>query len=406
MKKLFYNQQYIDQKDIQAVSKALSSNFITTGPFVEKFEFEFSKKVSVKFSTVLNSGTSALFLANKVLLKKPNEVVLVPALTFSATANAVRLNGAEVVFVDCDPSTGLITPENVEKAIILSKKKFSKVPSGIWVTHYAGQVVDLKEIHNIVKNKNMWIAEDACHALGSEYFDNNSWKKVGSCQYSKLSVFSFHAVKNITMGEGGVVSTNDKKIHSEINLLRSHGIIRNRDLIQCKKNLFEIKNKFNQQWFYDIFEIGFNFRIPDILCALGVSQLKKLRKFVQKKKKLVAHYDRLLKPFDEKIKPLQKIDNNKVAWHLYPVLIDFNIINISKVDLFKYLAKKNIFLQVHYIPLPLISYYKNRYRFKDLNKQFSGAINFYKKEISLPLFYNLSLNEITKLIKILKKVTI
>ena len=256
MKFIPYGRQFIDNKDKNLVLKSLSQDLITTGPFVKKFELEIKKYLSCKFSYVCNSGTSALHLAMLSVGLEKNDIVLMPAVNFIASYNMAKLMQLKVYLVDVDEHTGQVTSDNILKCI--KRYKIKKIKALI-VMYNGGYPESSKEFYEIKKKYNFFLIEDACHAFGSEYKHRNKYIKTGSCKHADISTFSLHPLKTITSGEGGIITTNNKKISSRIELFRNHGILRNK----------------TKHWKYDVLETGFNYRLSDLNCALGLSQLKK-----------------------------------------------------------------------------------------------------------------------------------
>ena len=366
MKTIPYGRQYIDSHDIRLVSKALKEDLITTGRYVKKFENKISKFFKVKYAASCNSGTAALHLALMAISLEKNDVVIMPAINFIAVYNMARLMNAKIFLADVDPLTGQMTPETLLRCIKNNKLKRIKAIVTMYLGGYPENVI---EFYNIKKKFNCYLIEDACHALGSKYLFNRKFLSVGSCNHSDISTFSLHPVKTITTGEGGLITTNNKLFYKRILSLRSHGI--NKDK--------------NFHWKYDLSESGFNYRLSDANCALGLGQLKKINKFIKYRKKIFNIYKIELKKIAKKITlPNYKI--NKSSYHLFIISINFEKIKSSKHKFIKFLRKNNIFCQYHYIPI---------YKFKLFNQKISlnlykGAEFYYKNTISLPIFYNLN----------------
>ena len=317
----------------------------------------------------------SLHLALLALQVKAGDLVIVPTITFLATANAVRYVGADIIFSDVDPNTGNITPEILQD--ILNKN--SKITAVI-VVHLNGHPVEMFKIKKLAIKYKFKIIEDACHALGASIVNNDNFSKIGSCKYSDLSTFSFHPVKAIAMGEGGMITKNNKSYAEKIKLLRNHGILKNSN--SFINNSLAFDNEKINPWYYEMQEIGFNYRASEINCALGNSQLKKLNKFIEKRNLLAQIYEKELKSLSEVMKIISSPKFSKSAWHLFVVLIDFEKLMIGREKLMNELFKHGIKSQVHYIPVHLQPYYSNRYLFKDLN----NAKVYYSKCLSLPIF--------------------
>ena len=375
MKLIPYGRQYIDNHDIRFVSKALRQNLITTGKYVKKFENKISKFLRVKFVASCNSGTSAIHLAYMAIDLKRDDVIIMPAINFIAAYNMARLMNAKIFLADVDPLTGQMTPKTLLEAI--KKYKLNKIKA-ILTMYLGGYPENVVEFYNIKKKFNCYLIEDACHALGAKYFFNKKYLSIGSCKHSDISTFSLHPVKTITTGEGGLVTTNNRIIYEKIIHLRSHGIYKN----------------INFHWKYDVKNISFNYRLSDLNCALGLSQLKKIQKFINYRKKIFNIYITALKKFSNFIDfPLYNF--NKPSYHLFLISINFKKITLTKNKLLEFLKKNNIFCQYHYIPI---------YKFKLYGKKrnldfFKGSETYYQNTLSLPIFYNLPINLVKKVIK-------
>lgn len=381
MKYINYGRQWIDKSDIKAVTKVLGSDLIAQGPMVEKFEKELCKVTGAKYCVVVSNGTAALHLAVLALdIPEGSEGITTP-ITFVASANCLIYSHIKPVLADILPDTYNINPEEIKKKITGKTKVIIPV-------HFAGQPAEMQEIHQIAKKHKLYVIEDAAHAIGSKYADNN---KVGSCKYSDLTTFSFHPVKTITTGEGGAITTNDKNLYKKLLLLRSHGITK-------------IPQEFSQNpgpWYYEMQNLGFNYRMTDIQAALGISQLKKLNKFVKIRQKIVKKYNQAFSELPNVKIPNEK-DENQTAWHLYVLQIDFQKIGKSRKQVMEELSRKNIGTQVHYIPVHFQPYYKKNYGFK--KGDFPVAEKYYENCLSLPLYPKMTDNEVEYVIKEIKNV--
>jgi dTDP-4-amino-4,6-dideoxygalactose transaminase len=375
MKLIPYGRQYIDNHDIKFVSKALMQNLITTGKYVKKFENKISKFLRVKFVASCNSGTSAIHLAYMAIDLKRDDVIIMPAINFIAAYNMARLMNAKIFLADVDPLTGQMTPKTLLEAI--KKYKLNKIKA-ILTMYLGGYPENVVEFYNIKKKFNCYLIEDACHALGAKYFFNKKYLSIGSCKHSDISTFSLHPVKTITTGEGGLVTTNNRIIYEKIIHLRSHGIYKN----------------INFHWKYDVKNISFNYRLSDLNCALGLSQLKKIQKFINYRKKIFNIYITALKKFSNFIDfPLYNF--NKPSYHLFLISINFKKISLTKNKLLEFFKKNNIFCQYHYIPI-----YKFKLYGKKRNLDFyKGSETYYQNTLSLPIFYNLPVNSVKKVVK-------
>ena len=373
-----YGRHCIDDNDIKAVIEVLKSDWLTTGPVVNEFEKHIAKTVGAKYAVVCSSGTAALHLSTSALLLKENDSVIVPAMTFLATANAVRYVGADVIFSDSDPENGLMRIENVKEAVSNADRNVK----ALIPVHLNGQCADMAEIYAYAKENGWKIIEDASHALGTEYLTKEGEKvKVGSCRHSDLTVFSFHPVKTVAMGEGGAVTTNDSELYERLKLLRNHGMTRESAQFSNREEAFDSAGLPNP-WYYEMQILGYNYRASDINCALGLSQLKKLPDFISKRRKLVEYYDFLLKDVcHEHIKLIKRESNCNPGWHLYVVLINYDALSIERSYVINELSDKNIGSQVHYFPVNKQPYYSKRNKHNSI----PGTEEYYKKCLSLPL---------------------
>ena len=390
-----YGHQEIDESDIDSVIQVLNEEFLTTGPKVDEFENDFAEIVGSKYAIACSSGTAALHLACCALGLGEGDRVLVPSITFVSTANAVRFVNADVDFVDCDARTGLI---NI--ASLIQHLEIHSNIKAIIVVHLNGQVAPMEEITRIAQKYNVKIIEDACHALGTTYMNSSKQKiPIGSCEFCSLSVFSFHPVKAITTGEGGMVTTNDPELAEQLKTIKNHGIVRDTKKFINKEQAFNNSGK-AKPWYYEMQYLGFNYRISDINCALGINQLRKLDMFVAKRKKLMLYYDSLINDLTPIITPIERVPNTEPALHLYPVLIDFDKIKLDKVDIVEKLAAQGIGTQVHYYPVHRQQYYENIYGTKEL----PGADLYYKNILSLPFFVRMCEKDIDTVVSSLKEV--
>ena len=364
MKTIPYGHQYIDDEDIKEVNKVLKSGWITQGTKVDEFEKAVCKYTGVKYAVAVSSGTAALHLASKVLGFK-DEVITTP-ITFAASSNSVLYCGGKPVFADISKKIPNISPDKI-------KEKITKKTKGIIPVDYSGHPCDLEEIYEIACDHDLKIIEDSSHAIGARY--KNS--KIGSCRYSDISIFSFHPVKHITTGEGGMILTNNEDIYDKLVMLRSHGITKKKD------KLIEDHGP----WYHEQQILGYNYRITDFQCALGLSQLKKLDDFIKKRREIVDIYKDQIKNPDLIELPIEK-NNCKSSWHLYYIKIKDPK---KRKDVFIKLRKKNIGCQVHYIPVYFHPYYQKIGYKKGLCP---NAEEFYKRTISIPLYPTLKDNEI------------
>lgn len=352
MKKFIpYAHQSIDKKDIEEVVKVLKGDWLTQGPKIEQFEKAVAKYCGAKYAVAVSSGTSALHSAYLAAgLKSGDEVITTP-LTFAATSNMAVQCGATPVFVDIQKDTLNINPEEIEKKITARTKAIATVD-------FAGLPCDYSKILKIAKKHNLLVIEDACHALGAEY----EGKKVGS--FSDMTVLSFHPAKNITTGEGGMVLTNNEDFYNKLKIIRNHG---------------SVKKPENGKWYYEIENPYFNYRITDIQCALGLSQLKKISGFIKRRKEIAGKYNKAFRGVKEIIVP-GETDYAKSALHIYPV----QFVGIDRRSMFEELQNAGIGVQVHYMPLHLHPFYKNTFGYK--KGDFPNAEKYYEGATTLPLF--------------------
>lgn len=378
MKYIPYGRQYIDNQDKKLVLSSLSQDLITTGSFVAKFEEKLKKYFSCRYVYTCNSGTSAIHLAMLSIGLKKNDIVLMPAINFIASYNMAKIMQLRVYLVDVDEYTGQISPSKILECI--KKNKLKKINALILMYH-GGYPENIQNFYKIKKKYNFFIIEDACHALGSEYKNNNKSFKIGSCKHSDISTFSLHPLKSITSGEGGIVTTNNVKIANNIKLFRSHGISRN-------------KNKY---WHYDVLKHGYNYRLSDINCALGLSQLKKINFFINKRKKIFKNYISGIKEFNKFLLMPDHSKYIKPAFHLFTININFTKLKKNKNNFMKYLMKNKILAQQHYIPIYKFKVYKKN------KNNFIGSEKFYKNSVSLPIYVNLNKTKQNKIIKTIKK---
>lgn len=367
-----YGRQLIEEDDIAAVAEALRAQMLTTGPRVAEFEAAFAAATGAAHAVVCNSGTAALHLAMLALDLRAGDAVVVPSVTFLATANAVRFTGAEVVFADVDPDTGLMAPAHLEEALARAKKQGLRARAATPV-HLAGQACDMAALAAVAERHGIALVEDACHALGND--------GAGACDRSLLACFSTHPVKAIAMGEGGVVTTREPEVAARLRRLRSHGMVREPDQFLQPDLAFDASGTANP-WYYEMAEIGWNYREPDVLCALGLSQLGKLERFIARRRALAALYDRRLAPLAPLLRPVPRVRWSDHAYHLYAVLIDFAAAGMERAALMRRLSERGIGTQVHYIPVHRQPYYRSRYGRLDL----PGADAYYARCLTLPLF--------------------
>lgn len=370
MKKIPYGRQHINQEDIDAVVEVLQSDWLTQGPNIKKFEDAFAAYVGARYAIAVSNGTAALHLNAMALGVKPGDKVITTPITFVASANCVRYCGGEVVFADIDPETYLLDTNKVREILESDTKKEIK---GIIPVNFAGRVVDMEAFRKLGDEFGCWIIEDACHSPGG-YFNNSLGEKVlsGSGRYADLAIFSFHPVKHIATGEGGMITTNDEVLYKKILNLRTHGIQQDASL----------KVEDHGVWYYEMQELGYNYRLTDIQAALGLSQLKRAEEGLEKRKEIAARYYEAFKDFAP-IKHQSAVVEGH-AYHLYVIQVE------KRKELINYLRSLNIFAQIHYIPAHLMPYYRQLgWKEGDLPM----AENYYSSCLSLPVYPTLSKEE-------------
>jgi perosamine synthetase len=375
-----YATQWIDEDDILAVAGALRSSNLTQGPLVEEFEKSIAQYCGAKYAVAVNSGTSALHMACLAAgISAGDEVITTPN-TFVASANCILYCDGKPVFADIDAETALIDPIDV-------RRKITNKTKAIIPVHFAGQPADMEEIGKIAKENDLKIIEDAAHAIGARYRLKNSedWINVGSCFHSDMTVISFHAVKHITTGEGGMVLTNDQDLYEKLMLFRSHGITRN----------IKYMKETEGPWYYEMHQLGFNYRLTDIQCALGVSQLKKLDKYIARRKEVARMYDKAFSDIDglDFIKEKEGFDSSR---HLYVILVE-NRKNVFN----RLMTEANIGVNVHYIPVYFHPYYRQLVYERGLCPI---AEEYYSRSISIPMFPKLTNDEVEYVIGSIEKV--
>ena len=388
-----YGRQVIEDDDIAAVVAALKSDYLTTGPLIARFETALAGAVRAKHAVVCSNGTAALYMAAKALGLGTGTKVIVPTVTFLATASAPHLAGAEIVFADVDPSSGLMRAEDLEAALARSGHA-----DALFNVHLNGQCGAVEAIHDVARRHGLKIVDDACHALGTNYRIGGSEKLVGENALSDLTVFSFHPVKTVTMGEGGAVTTNDAKLAAALSLHRNHGMTREADCFATAEDAFDHPGHANP-WYYELTEPGFNWRATDIQCALGLSQLAKLSRFAARRRALAAAYDALLASLAPALKPVAHSDCVPTL-HLYPVLIDFKACGQTRAQVMARLADEGIGTQVHYYPVHRQRYYAARYGRTAL----PGADAYYARALSLPFYASMVLSDVARVTEALRRV--
>ncbi|HTQ14938.1 MAG TPA: UDP-4-amino-4,6-dideoxy-N-acetyl-beta-L-altrosamine transaminase [Rhizomicrobium sp.] len=384
-----YGRQVIEEDDIAAVAEAMRGELLTTGPYVGRFEAALCKTVGARHAAVCANGTAALHMAARALDLGPGTRVIVPAVTFLATASAPHMNGAQIVFADVDPETGLMLPRDLEAALARAGQA-----DAVFNVHLNGQCGALEEIAGIARANGLKIVDDACHALGTGYVAKDGGvSQIGSNAFCDLSVFSFHPVKSIAMGEGGAVTANDGELAAKLVRARNHGMIRDPAAFVNAGDAFDADGTPNP-WYYELHRPEFNWRANDIQCALGLSQLGKLGRFVARRRLLAAHYDTLLAPHAPLIRPLARTRPCLPAWHLYAVRLDFARIDVSRARVMRALAERGIGTQVHYVPVHRQPYYADAFPTPKL----PGAERYYARCLSLPLYASMTVDDVERVV--------
>lgn len=367
-----YNSHHISKKDIAEVNKVLKSSNLTQGKFTKYFENSLSNYFKSKYALTVSNGTAALILALKAINLSKNDKVIVPSNSFLATANSVEICGGHSIFADIDPNTYTIDVNMVENLVIKNNFKIKAIIG----VDYAGHPCDWKKLKNISKKYGIFLINDNCHAMGSKINGNLGY----ACNYADIVCQSYHAIKNFTTGEGGAILTNSKFFYKKILALRSHGIT---------ERISYNPSRHLEFWKYSMTTLGYNFRLSDIQSSLGISQLRSLNKFIVKRRKIADFYNKKLKNIEALKAPFVK-SNIYHSYHLYPILINFKKIGISKKLFMNLMYKKGVNLQVNYIPIHTQHYYKKKYR-KISNLE--NTEEFYEKQISLPVYYDLSIEK-------------
>lgn len=367
-----YGRQSITKEDIEAVVNVLNSDFLTQGPVVKQFEDDFSDYIGCEYSLAVSNGTAGLHLAALALGVKDGDLVLVTSNSFVASANCILYCGGEVELVDTDPESFCIDAKIIEERLAADIDRKIK---GIVTVDFAGHPSELIKINKIAKERGLWIIEDACHALGATYTDDQGRSyKCGDGTHADVSIFSFHPVKHIATGEGGMITTNSKDLFEKLSLLRTHGITKNPNQM----------SEIDGGWYYQMQELGFNYRIPDILCALGTSQLKRMDDNLKARREIADFYDQQIgEKLSEFVKIPKRNEHIDHAFHLYVIQAK------NRKELYEFLKTKEIFTQVHYIPIHTQPFYKKRYGEKSL----PNVERYYSSALSIPMFHSMTLEQ-------------
>jgi UDP-4-amino-4,6-dideoxy-N-acetyl-beta-L-altrosamine transaminase len=371
MRSIPYARQSISQEDIDAVVGVLRSDWLTQGPGIERFEHGVSGYCRARHAIAVSNGTAALHLACLALGLGPGDRAWTSPNTFAASANCARYCGADVDFVDIDPRTGNLSVAALE-AKLDGARRAGKLPKVLIPVHFGGHPCDMKAISGLAERYGFRVIEDASHAIGAQYESHN----VGRCAYSDITVFSFHPVKIITTGEGGMLLTNDDALARQLRLLRTHGITREAEQMGASNE---------GPWYYEQTALGYNYRMTDIQAALGASQLRRLDEFLARRRELVQRYDGLLKGWPLATPP--ECRQGRSAWHLYVIQLDLEAPPASRREVFERMRAAGIQVNVHYIPVHLQPYYRSQ---GFARGDFPACERFYERAISLPLFFGLT----------------
>lgn len=381
-----YGRQNITEEDIDAVVNVLKSDYLTQGPKVPEFEQAIKNHCVVRHALAMNSATSALHVACLALGVGKGDVVWTTPITFVASANCALYCGATVDFLDIDPQTYNLSVELLEQKLKVAKEQ-NNLPKVVIPVHLCGQPCDMEAIHELSKEYGFLIIEDASHAIGGSYQN----KPIGNCQYSDITIFSFHPVKIITTAEGGVATTNSDELAQKMDLLRSHGITRDTDLMTHEPD---------GPWYYQQIDLGFNYRMTEMQAALGVSQIQRLQSITESRHEIAQRYNVQLANLPVTV-PFQ-IQESYSGLHLYVIRLKLDEIELTHLEVFNSLRAANIGVNLHYIPVHLQPYYQNNFGFKV--GDFPQAEQYYKEAISLPLYPDLSVEDQDRVVHTLKDI--
>ena len=381
-----YGKQTVDQQDIDAVVNVLRSDWLTQGPAVKTFESDLRKYFGAKYASSVSNGTAALHLTGIALGWKPGDIIITVPITFLASANSIIFSGATPDFVDIDKETYTIDPKKLEAKILKYESQGKKVKAVIAVD-YAGHPCDWKSLRKIADRFDIQLINDNCHAMGASYFGDKHY----AVKYADIVTQSYHPVKNFTTGEGGAVLTNNSSYAKKIDILRTHGMTKDSSLLE----------KNDGPWYYEMHEVGYNYRMTDFQSALGSSQLSRLDSFIGKRKKIVNKYNKSFRIKKPHIKIPNIINGVDHAHHLYPLQIDFKEAKLNKIKFFKEMKKKGLLLQVHYVPIHLQPFYRKNFGFK--SGDFPISELFYQNEVSLPIYPDLSEEDQGLVIRLINK---
>lgn len=382
---IYYGKQNINEADIAAVEAVLHSDFLTQGPAIEQFERTVADYCGAKYAVAVTNATSALHIACLAAGLGAGDVLWTSPITFTASANCARYCGADVEFVDIDDATYNMSVDVLEEKLKAARAA-GRLPKMVVPVHLAGQSCDMVRIHELAQEYGFTVLEDASHAVGADYLDT----KVGSCRYSDMTVFSFHPVKIVTTGEGGMVLTNDEQLYKKLTLYRSHGITRAPELMTHASD---------GPWYYQQVELGFNYRMTDMQAALGTSQMTRLDEFVARRRELVARYDELLA--DLPVRTPYVMEGANPSWHLYVVRVDFARVKKTKAEIFAAMRERGVVLNLHYIPVHTQPYYE---RLGHKPEECPVSLDYYREALTLPLYYSLTNEQQDEVVAALREV--
>lgn len=384
-----YGRHYVDEDDIRAVTDVLRGGALTQGPVIEAFENAVTEYVGARHAVAISSCTAGLHLSALAAGVGPGAGLITSPITFVASSNAALYAGARPAFADVDPDTINMSPGCLRDALRMNPGTRAVIP-----VHFAGLPCDMPKIKTVADQAAAVIIEDAAHALGATYSDG---QRVGSCAYSLMTVFSFHPVKAIAAGEGGIVTTNDERMYRRLLRLRSHGINKCDDPLQLTEQAST--DGIPNPWYYEMQELGFHYRITDIQSALALSQLHKLDKFIARRRELVKAYDAAFANM-KNVRPAQRTGRDRSGHHLYVLRIDFEAIGTNRGEFMRALKERDVGSQVHYIPVPAHPYYRSM-GFDP--EDFPNAQSYYREALSIPLFYSLTDDQQQGVINIIKE---
>ena len=384
-----YGKQTIDDSDFDAVMSTLASSYLTQGPKVEEFEAAIARYVGAKYAVAMNNWTSGLHMSMLALGVGPGDFVVTTPLSFVASSNCIVYVGAQPIFVDIDPETLNIDVEKVAEACRSNKNVKAIIP-----VHFAGAPCEMKELREVANKYNVSIVEDAAHALGGSYL---SGERIGNPRYSEMIGFSFHPVKNITTGEGGAITTNSEVIYQKLLKIRSHGINKGFDSFENEGEAFHLGVK--NHWYYEMQELGYNFRITDLQCALGLSQMKRIDHFFKERQRVASLYDKHFSSLPN-IKLLQKNTRSQSGNHLYVIGIEYEEIGLSRFEVFEKFKEKGIQVHVHYIPITNQPFYKNNYKTVEM----PNSEKYYAMALTLPIYPLMTNVEVERVVESLREI--